>query len=524
MEKTNLKEMQIFMETHAGQFAEASEAIGGGYDYDRDGLINHIKHGNELFYSKDMKIQANNKRFNHDNVEAYMDDIIAYLNYTIRNNEERTDSILKDGINTSSSQAVVVSWPCLDKAFELIDKNVDESGILKNIKNSKDYLKSALIDKSDKQARSSTVGKIIDGSTINSVIHLAYELVQSGASCSEKVKEIASYYEDKQLRVTFIDKDYFHGNVFIMVLQAFHIIALMYFYNSKSWSPKVCKTFERHYERCLANFLFKYLKKNNEDCSTYDFLNALNAGMFLTMPTDRAKKDYKFDNKPIKFLFLSNILGDDAKSIAVERHKSNGDYDEMKDYDFQLSKEAFRLSVIRNLFEAVINPMHNTKSQTIEKTIDVLYCIYVLALDLKRESGSISGSTPNRDRYTCIDACFHTIKNINEDQSIVKASRLFVSGIQKKLANLDVYSLDNISYDINSLKQYILETIQKNHFYDNFMANHSNDAKETAIACMEQLYKTGFSDEDFENMKQEAKKRCMNNKQKEGNCNGIFIK
>lgn len=507
MEKTNLKEMQIFMETHAGQFAEASEAIGGGYDYDRDGLVNHIKHGNMLLFSKDMKIQANNKRFSQDNVEAYMDDTIAYLDYTIRSNEDRTDSILKDGINTSSSQAVVLSWDCLDKAFELFDENVDESGILNNIKNSKDYLKSALIDKSDKHARSTTVGKVIDGSTINSVIRSAYELVQSGTPCSKKVKDVAKYYKDEPLRVTFIDKGYFHGNTFIMVLQAFHIIALMYFYNSKSWSSKVCKTFERHYERCLANFLFKYLKKNSEDCSTYDFLNALNAGMFLTMPTDRAKKDYKFDNNPIKFLLLSNILGDDAKSIAVERHKSNGDYDEMKDSDFQLTKEAFKLSVIKNLFEAVVNPMHNTKSQTIEKTIDVLYRIYVLALDLKKETCSISGSTSDRDRYTCVDACFHTIKNINDNQRIVDTSRIIVSGIQKKLANLDVYSLDNISYEIDSLKQYILETIQKNHFYDNFMANRSNDAKEAAIAHMLQLYKTGSSDKEIADLFHEAKMR-----------------
>lgn len=94
-----------------------------------------------------------------------------------------------------------------------------------------------------------------------------------------------------------------------------------------------------------------------------------------------------------------------------------------------------------------------------------------------------------------------------------KFSRIIVSGIQKKLANLDVYSLDNISYEIDSLKQYILETIQKNHFYDNFIANHSNDARESTITFIAQLYKMGYSDEEIEDMKQEAKKRHnMNNK------------
>ena len=497
MEKKTLEEIKDYIEGNAAAYSLASENIGGPYNFKKDNVYNAIEIGNESVYSKDLKIQANNKRFMSDNVASYRNNIEEFLNNAITGNSKRTKSIIRNGINSSSSQAIVLSWDCLDKTFELFDKYVEESTpVLHNIKDSKAYIKKALLDETDDDARKNTIGKIIDGSTINSYIHACHYIVDSGEPVEETIAEGAMFYDKKQLRITLIDENVYHGSLDTQMMQCMQMISLIYQYNDNTWSSDVGKCFERNFERCLANVIYCYKKRNGLDCSAAAFLKAVNAGMFLMMPIERALKEYNLDNNLFKYTFFANLFEGNAKNIIRERDKKSGYAYERKESDFTLTREAFKLPVVKELFNSIINPKHDSRNESIEKTIDVLNDIYVFALEIKKETGEIAGSSTDRNRFLYVKACFANIKGIDTSKKIIFNSRKRLLILQQKMENLTIYSHEEIYQELESFKNYILNTITANHFHEKRIAAQNNGNSQLC-ADLEKLKNDGKSKEEL---------------------------
>lgn len=496
MEKKTLEELKDYIEGNAAVYSCASENIGGPYNFKKDNIYNAIKIGNKLVYSKELKIQANNKRFMGDNVASYRKNIEEFLNNAVTGNDKRTKSIIRNGINTTSSQAIVLSWKCIDKTRKLFKYIEESTPVIRSIKDSKIYIMKALFDETDVTARGKTIGKIIDGSTINSYILACHYIVKCGEPVEETIYEGSRFYDKKQLRVTFIDEDIYHGSLDEQIFQCLQIIALIYQYNENTWSPDVCKCFERHFERCLANFMYCYKKRNGLDCSAAAFLKAVNSGMFLMMPIGRALKEYNLDNNLFKYTFFANIFESNAKNIIRERDKETGYDSDRKDSDFILTKSAFQLPVVKQLFNAIINPKHDSRKESIEKTIDVLNDIYVFALELKKETGEIAGSTTSRDRYLYVNACFSEVKDIATNKDIISNSRKRLCILQEKMANLTLYSHEEIHQELENFKNYILNTIIENKFHEKRMAR-TGDSDSQMDALLEKILNDGKTKEEI---------------------------
>lgn len=483
----------------------ASALIGGGYSYRNDSITKRFVEGNQMVLSKNLKIQANNKRFSDEEyAELYKNDKEEFYNLFISGNEKRVDSIArKGGINPSSSESFVLSWKCLDKTIEFFDKFVPVSTpVLPDISDSIEFIRNALIDDTDKAERANTIGKIIDGSTINAYIHACHGIVASADDndmIDVEIKEAAEFYDQKRIKVTFIDKKIYHGSQTTQGLQAMQVISYIYVKNSTTWGKKAGNKFEYHFERCVTNFMYAYKRKIHADLSVRNFLNGVNAVMFLMMPQDIALKDYSVDDKKFfSYKFFANIFEDNAKKIIQREDKQMfifyGDKIVRKDSEFVLTENAFKLEIVQSLFESTMTEFIDGRSDLFAKTINAINSIYKFALGVKNKTKTIGESGRDRLRYP--DALMKHVDNVDTNQAIFDVTNGKLESIQRKIKDIDIYSNKEIDNDLDDFLEYIINTIKENHLHEKYIANTKNYIAQLD-ACILRTKSEGMSNEEI---------------------------
>jgi len=488
----------------------ASALIGGGYSYRNDSITKRFVEGNKMVFSKKLKIQANNKRFSDEEYsELYKNDKEEFYNLFISGNEKRVDSIArKGGINPSSSESFVLSWKGLDKTIELFDKFVPASTpVLPDISDSIAFIRNALIDETDKAERADTIGKIIDGSTINAYIHACHGIVASADDddmIDVEIKEAAEFYDHEKIKVTFIDKNIYHGSQTTQGLQSLQVISYIYVKNSTTWNKRAGNKFEYHFERCVTNFMYAYKRKIHSDLSVRNYLNGINAVMFLMMPQDIALKDYNVDDKKFfSYKFFANIFEDNAKKIIRREDEYMlslyGNKIVRKDSEFVLTEQVFKLEIVQSLLESTMTEFIDGRSDSFVKTINAINSIYKFALGVKnktKKTDASDGSTSSRDRLRYTDALIKHVDNVDTNQAIFDVTNSKLESIQRKIKDIDIYSNEEIDNDLDDFLEYIINTIKDNHLHEKFVAKTTNCVAQFD-ACTLIMKSGGMSNEEI---------------------------